>query len=74
MLSAYQSALTIGEHTGLPVFQDFVKLLTELLVARVTEQVILPAFGVEMLKKEEIKPKFIKCNQCKLWHGMVYKD
>lgn len=44
------AALTIRKHTGLPVLQDLVKLLSKLLVARVTEQVIRPAFGVEMLQ------------------------
>lgn len=46
-----QTVLTIREHTGLPILQNLVKFLSKLLVARVTEQVILPAFGVEMLRK-----------------------
>lgn len=44
------SVLTIRKHAGLPVFQDLVELLTELLVAWVAEQVILPAFGETMLQ------------------------
>lgn len=36
----------IRKDTGLPVLQDLVELLSKLLVAWVTEQVILPAFGV----------------------------
>lgn len=42
-------ALTIRKYTGLPVLQDLVKLLSKLLVAWITEQVILPAFGMKML-------------------------
>lgn len=44
------AALTIRKHTGLPVLQDLVKLLSKLLVAWVAKQVILAASGVEMLQ------------------------
>lgn len=43
------SRLTIRKHSGLPVLQDLVEFLTKLLVAWVTEQVILPALCMEML-------------------------
>lgn len=47
--------LTIRKHTGLPVFEHLVELLPKLLVTRVTEQIILPAFGVKMLQSESEK-------------------
>ena len=43
--------LTIREHAGLPVLQHFVQILSKLLVAHVTEQVIRPAFGMKVLQK-----------------------
>lgn len=51
------SRLTIRKHSGLPVLQDLVELLSKLLVAGVAEQVILPALGVEMLGGGELKKK-----------------
>lgn len=52
IISDHVAALTIRKHTGLPVLQDLVKLLSKLLVAWVTKQVILAASGVEMLKNK----------------------
>lgn len=54
-----QAKLTIRKHSRLPVLQDLVELLSKLLVARVTEQVILPALGVEMLVGSNEKEKNI---------------
>lgn len=53
MWSLPLSALTIGQHAGLPGLQDLVELLPKALVARVTEQVILSAFGMKMLKETQ---------------------
>lgn len=47
------SRLTIRKQSRLPVRQDLVELLSKLLVAGVTEQVIHPALGVEMLVGSE---------------------
>lgn len=46
------AALTIRKHTGMPVLQHPVELLSKLLVARVAKQVVLPAFGMKMLQKQ----------------------
>lgn len=49
------TALTIGKHMGLPVFQNFVQFFPKVLVTRVTEQIIFSAFGVEMLQPTQSK-------------------
>lgn len=63
------TALTIRKHTRLPVLQDPVELLTELLVARVTEKIIPPALGMKMLQTNKKKYNYKK--RKKLSHSLT---